>query len=189
MKSALASILWRRLDVEGHDSCLLSQAESGYRLKGQAIFVQDGQPCCLAYEVACDAGWRTQTARVDGFLGARELRYAIERAADGQWMLNGEVQRDVAGLVDVDLGFTPASNLLAIRRFDLDVGQATSAPAAYLTFPELRLTRLEQSYKRVDEARYAYAAPLFGYDDILVVSAAGFVVTYPGLWTSTAASA
>lgn len=45
-------------------------------------------------------------------------------------MLNGEVQQGVAGLVDVDLGFTPASNLLAIRRFDLGIGEATPAPAA-----------------------------------------------------------
>ena len=60
-------------------------------------------------------------------------------------MLNGEVQQGVAGLVDVDLGFTPASNLLAIRRFDLGIGEATPAPAAYLTFPELRLVRLDQT--------------------------------------------
>ena len=116
----------------------------------------------------------------------RELLYAIERGTDGQWTLNGEIQPDVAGLVDVDLGFTPASNLLAIRRFDLGVGQARPAPAAYLTFPELRLTRLEQSYQRLDEGRYAYAAPTFGYDDILEVSPAGFVLDYPGLWTSVA---
>ena len=184
-----ASILWRRLDVEGHDSCLLLQIKNGYCLRGQAIFVQDDKPCCLAYEVVCDAGWQTRAARVDGFLGMRELLYAIERGTDGQWTLNGEIQPDVAGLVDVDLGFTPASNLLAIRRFDLGVGQARPAPAAYLTFPELRLTRLEQSYQRLDEGRYAYAAPMFGYDDILLVSPAGFVVSYPGLWTSTAASA
>ena len=136
--------------------------------------------------MVCDAVWQTRAARVDGFLGLRELHYVIERDATGQWTLNGEVQRDVAGLVDVDLGFTPASNLLAIRRFDLGVGQATSAPAAYLTFPELRLTRLEQSYRRVDKLRYAYAAPLFSYDDILEVSPAGFVLDYPGLWTSVA---
>ena len=189
MTLTLASILWRRLDVEGHDSCLLSKAEDGYSLKGQAIFVQDDKPCCLAYEVVCDAVWQTRAARVDGLLGLRELHFVIERDAAGQWTLNGEVQRDVAGLVDVDLGFTPASNLLAIRRFDLGVGQTSPAPAAYLTFPELRLTRLEQSYQRLDEARYAYVAPMFGYDDILVVSPAGFVVNYPGLWTRTAASA
>ncbi|MER8463681.1 putative glycolipid-binding domain-containing protein [Mesorhizobium sp. M1409] len=77
---------------------------------------------------------------------------------------------------------------MAIRRFDLGIGEATPAPAAYLTFPEIKLVRLEQSYRRLDEARYAYAAPMFGYDKVLEVSPRGFVVDYPGLWTSSAAS-
>ncbi|WP_352727989.1 putative glycolipid-binding domain-containing protein [Mesorhizobium sp. M0276] len=188
MKEETASILWRRLDLEGHDACLLSPNDGGHSLEGQAIFIQDGQPCCLAYKLDCDAGWRTRAAQVDGFLGTRELHYAIERGSDGRWTLNGEVQRDVAGLADVDLGFTPASNLLAIRQFDLGIGEATPAPAAYLTFPELKLARLEQSYRRLDEARYAYVAPMFGYDGVLQVSPCGFVVDYPGLWASSAAS-
>lgn len=182
----LASILWRRLDLEGHDACLLAETEGGRSLKGQALFVQDGKPCSLAYEVDCDAGWRTRSARVDGFLGVEALHYEIERLADGQWTLNGARQADVAGLVDVDLGFTPASNLLAIRRLDLGVGNATPAPAAYLAFPELRLMRLDQTYRRLDAVRYAYAAPVFGYDAVLGVSASGFVLDYPGLWTSVA---
>ncbi|MBB6412982.1 putative glycolipid-binding domain-containing protein [Mesorhizobium sangaii] len=179
-----ASILWRRLDVEGHDACLLSPADGEQTLRGQAIFIQDGQPCCLAYEVICDAGWCTRSARIDGFSGTSKLHYAIERGPSGQWILNGEVQDGVAGLVDVDLGFTPASNLLAIRRFNLGVGEATSAQAAYLTFPELKLVRLDQTYRRLDTVRYA--APVFGYDEVLDVSPHGFVVDYPGLWRATA---
>ncbi|WP_348629846.1 MULTISPECIES: putative glycolipid-binding domain-containing protein [unclassified Mesorhizobium] len=188
MKQETASILWHRLDVEGHDACLLSQTNVGHSLEGQAIFIQDGKPCCLGYEVICDVGWRTRSARIDGFLGTRKLHYAIERDSDGQWTLNGEVQQGVDGLVDVDLGFTPASNLLAIRRYDLGIGEATPAPAAYLTFPELSLVRLDQTYRRLDTVRYAYAAPVFGYDETLNISPHGFVVDYPGLWRSAAAS-
>lgn len=183
-----ASILWRRLDLEGHDACLLCATGNGWRLEGHALFLQDGQPCSLAYAVDCDPGWRARSARVDGFLGAQILHYEIERLADGQWTLNGAEQGAVARLVDVDLGFTPATNLLAIRRFDLGVGTATPAPAAYLAFPELRLMRLDQTYQRLDEHRYAYAAPMFGYDAVLEVSAAGFVLDYPGLWRSAGAS-
>jgi hypothetical protein len=180
------SILWRRLDLEGHDACMLCATESGWRLQGHALFLHDGQPCSLAYVVECDAGWSTRFARVDGFAGVKELHYEVERRADGQWMLNGVGQAEAAGLVDVDLGFTPATNLLAVRRFNLVVGMGTPAPAAYLAFPELRLTRLDQTYKRLDENRYAYAAPAFGYEAVLTVSSAGFVLDYPGLWQSAA---
>ncbi|MDX8538056.1 putative glycolipid-binding domain-containing protein [Mesorhizobium abyssinicae] len=180
------SILWRRLDLEGHDACLLCEADDGWKLRGHALFVHDGKPCSLAYEADCDSGWRTRSARVDGFLGAETLHFEIERLADGGWTLNGAGQAEVAGLIDVDLGFTPATNLLAIRRFDLGVGMSTPAPAAYLGFPELRLMRLEQSYRRLDDTRYGYDAPMFGYNAILEVSPAGFVLDYPGLWRSAA---
>ncbi|MER9232583.1 putative glycolipid-binding domain-containing protein [Mesorhizobium sp. M0622] len=186
MMQTVASILWCRLDLEGHDACLLSESGSGRNLRGHALFVQDGKPCSIAYEVDCDAGWHTRSARADGFLGTQELHCQIELLAGGQWTLNGKRQVEVDGLIDVDLGFTPATNLLALRRFALDVGTATPAPTAYLTFPELRLVRLEQTYQRVDAAHYAYAAPLFGYNEMLEVSPVGFVVDYPRLWRGTA---
>ncbi|WP_245428948.1 hypothetical protein [Mesorhizobium sp. WSM3860] len=31
-------------------------------------------------------------------------------------------------------------------------------------FPESRLERLDQPYRRLDDTRYAYAAPKFGYE-------------------------
>ncbi|RUY08855.1 hypothetical protein EOA25_12945, partial [Mesorhizobium sp. M2A.F.Ca.ET.040.01.1.1] len=40
--------------------------------------------------------------------------------------------------------------------------------------------------RRLDESRYAYAAPMFGYEAVLTVSLAGFVVDYPSLWRSAA---
>jgi hypothetical protein len=186
MMQTVASILWRRLDLEGHDACLLSETGSGWTLTGHALFVQDGEPCSIAYKVDCDTGWHTRSAHADGFLGTQELHYSIDRLAEGRWTLNGEHQAEVDGLIDVDLGFTPATNLLALRRFALDVGMTTPAPAAYLTFPELRLVRLEQTYRRVDAAHYAYDAPMFGYNETLEVSPLGFVLDYPGLWRGTA---
>jgi len=182
MRATVASILWRRLDIEGHDGCLLSSGDGGQELAGQALFHHQGKPCGLAYAVRCDRHWQTRTASVRGFLGLDALSYDIERLADGTWTLNGVRQPQVDGLVDVDLGFTPASNLLAIRRFGLAVGNAMPAPAAYLAFPELQLIRLEQSYRRLDETRYAYEGPMFDYAETLEVSAVGFVLDYPKLW-------
>jgi hypothetical protein len=118
-------------------------------------------------------------------VGEEDLRFEIERREDGQWLLNGLEQPDVEDLVDVDLGFTPSTNLLALNRYHLEVGERTDAPAAYLSFPELRLDRLEQTYKRIGKSHYAYAAPLYRYDEILEVSETGFVTDYPKLWHGT----
>jgi uncharacterized protein len=178
----LATILWTRLDVPGHDSCRLIRLADGWRLDGHAIFEHEEKPCSLAYRADCDDAWRARSASVAGFLGDCELSFEIARRADGDWLLNGAVQPAVSGLVDVDLGFTPATNLLAIHRFALAVGEETPAPAAYLAFPELTLDRLEQHYRRIDETRYDYAGSAFGYHEVLEVTGEGFVIDYPKLW-------
>ena len=74
-------ILWRRTDVPGHDACALWVMESGWCLTGTAIFVLEGQPCYLAYEVDCDTTWRTRSAQVTGYIGRHALELTISRPA------------------------------------------------------------------------------------------------------------
>jgi uncharacterized protein len=186
MRGKPASILWKRLDTEGHDGCRLVALDAGWRLDGVAAFLENGLPCGLAYVVECDAGWRSGRARVTGVAGSESVDIAIEHTSDGRWLVSGVEQADVTGLVDVDLGFTPATNLIALQRLALAVGVETPAPAAYLTFPQLRLERLDQSYRRLDEHRYHYRSPAYGYDDVITVGPSGFVTDYPGLWLAVA---
>ena len=175
-------ILWRRIDLPGHDACCLWAAQSGWLLTGTAVFALEGQPCHLAYEVDCDPDWRTRSARVTGCLGRQALELAIVARPDQCWEFNGADQPQAAGCPDVDLGFTPATNLIALRRLALGVGQAAEAPAAYLYFPELKLDRLEQRYHRLAHDTYDYEAPGVGYAAPLLVSELGFVTRYPDLW-------
>ncbi len=136
---AIATVLWKRLDTEGHDACRLVRRDDGWQVCGEAIFLHEGKPCSMRYDVRCDAAWRTRLATVNGWVGARALTCEIVRSEEATWLLNGVEQPQASGCVDVDLGFTPATNLLALRRFNLSIGEETPAPAAYLSFPELRL--------------------------------------------------
>lgn len=175
----VTSILWKRLDAPGHDACRLLRSSSGWQLNGTAAFIENGATASLSYEVICDAAFATRIARVTGCLGSNEFRVEVRR--DGsRWFIDGMEEVEVAGCLDIDLSFTPATNLLAIRRLELGVGHARSVAAAWLAFPKARLTRLEQSYARIDRARYAYSG--LGYADTLDVSPSGFVTRYPGLW-------
>jgi hypothetical protein len=183
-----SSILWRRLDTEGHDTCRLVPLDTGWRLEGIAAFGQDGRPCGLAYSVECDRAFRTHAARVTGSIGDEGIDLRIARTEDRGWLVDGIVHAKAGGLEDIDLGFTPATNLIAIRRLDLAVGEGCSAPAAYLAFPELRIERLDQTYARLDERRYRYTAPAYAYDDVITVSSIGFVTSYPRLWEAVGGS-
>ena len=176
------TILWRRIDLPGHDACILRKTETGWRLQGTALFAVDAQPCQLAYEVACDAAWHARSAAVTGWIGRRAVSLTISARSQSRWDLDGIDQPAVAGCVDLDLNFTPATNLIAIRRLALNMGEAADAPAAWLDFPEMRLARLAQRYERVSVEQYRYQAPGVHYAEILDVSGAGFVTRYPGLW-------
>jgi uncharacterized protein len=183
VKKLKQSILWRRIDTPGHDACALWTIEDGWRMEGTAIFRSEaGHPACLNYEVICDSAWRTRSAVVTGWADQSAVELVLGVNTEGLWLLNGSETRETAGLIDIDLGFTPATNLIQFRRLNLEVGQAVNAPVAYLHFPELTLGRLEHRYHRVSHNVYNYEAPRFGYTAALKVSSIGFVTDYSGLW-------
>ena len=176
------SILWRRLDAPGHDACRLERIDDGWELDGVAVFRHDDAPACLAYHIACDDAWFTRHGAVHGWLGTRAIDLRVRRTADGVWTLNGEVMPHLDGYVDLDLGFTPATNLLQLRRLALEEGQATDAPVAWLDVPAGTLEVLHQRYDRRSQRSYWYEAPRFDYAASLEVSPSGFTLQYPGLW-------
>ena len=106
----------------------------------------------------------------------------VRRTAAGEWRVGATVQRAVAGCVDLDLGFTPATNLLTIRRLGLVVGEKAEAPAAWLALPSTKLRVLPQTYLRSTKLGYDYEAPTVGYKGRLLVSTLGAVMQYPGLF-------
>ncbi|KQV49340.1 hypothetical protein ASC95_17185 [Pelomonas sp. Root1217] len=177
-----AAFFWRKLDHPGHDSCRLFHLSNGWRLSGAAVFWDEGRPCHLGYEVATDAEWRTRRARVVGYVGNRAIDLRINTAAGAHWKVGGEGQSNIAGCPDVDLGFTPATNLIAVRRLSLKVGQRAQAPAACLSFPGMRFVKLPQTYHRISRTEYAYEAPTVGYAGTLQVAASGAIVHYPRLF-------
>jgi hypothetical protein len=187
MDTIVATAFWKRLDTEGHDSCRLILRLDGWRLAGGAVFDHQGEAVQLAYVVDCDAGWRTLSASVRGSVGLTDLSFDIASAPGGEWLLNGEKQPEAKGCIDLDLGFTPATNLIAIRRLRPGADADTPAPAAYYLEFTLKLGIVEQTYRRTAPGRLHYRSPAYGYDETLTVSEIGFVTEYPGLWSGKVA--
>lgn len=177
-----AFALWRRLDAPGHDACRLTRSAVGWQIEGTAVFREGGVPARLDYQVACDLEWASQQGHVGGWLGAKPVAFAMERTAVGAWAINGVAVPGLESCVDLDLGFTPATNLLQIRRLALLEGQVAQAPAAWLDASAGTLEMLPQRYERRAGASYWYEAPRFTYAALLEVTPAGFVRRYPGLW-------
>lgn len=175
--------LWRRLDRPGHELAKLTLgADGSAALRGTTIFADDGEPTIVTYEVNCDSAWRTRRAYVTGTRGQRAFDLVFSVDSSGRWDRNGEPIPVVAGCPDVDLSFTPATNLLPIRRLALAVGASAPVRAAWLRFPELTIEVLEQTYTRIADRRYAYESGHGAFRAELEVDDVGFVVHYPNLW-------
>jgi len=92
----------------------------------------------------------------------------------------------VAGCIDLDLNFSPSTNLLPIRRLSLTVGEEASVRAAWLRFPSFTLEPLEQIYRRTGATTYVYESAGGRFVRELIVNEAGFVTLYPGIWQAEA---
>ena len=172
------TILWERLDRPGHESARLRRRGSEHVLEGSAVFEHEGAPCRLDYFVVADGRFHTSRGTVRGWLGETAVEIEIVAEA-GRWSMNGAACPEVEGAIDLDLNFSPSTNLLPIRRLDLDVGREAPVRAAWLRFPSFDLKPLQQTYLRLSPSRYRYRSE-GGFLAELDVRPSGFVTLYPG---------
>jgi uncharacterized protein len=173
------TILWRRLDRAGHEFASLHFANSTWTLAGAAVFAHESQPCHFKYTIVCDAAWKTLSTEVRGWLGQKPVEIDIAVDETGRWFLNGTECEAVAECIDIDLNFSPSTNLLPIRRHDLNIGEEAEVRAAWLRFPSFALERLDQRYRRLGEDTYRYESGGGAFVTQLKVNSAGFVTVYP----------
>lgn len=184
----IESILWRGMVLSGHETCQLSSQASGWHLEGTAVFSYEQQPCQLNYQVVCDAAWRTLSASVDGWLGIKTVSIRLNTDPDQHWSINEVEVPEVKGCIDLDLNFSPSTNLLPIRRMNLAIGEKADIKAAWLRFPSFTLEPLSQRYRRLEEMIYRYESGGGKFVADLRINRTGFVIDYPGIWQSEATS-
>jgi hypothetical protein len=106
---------------------------------------------------------------------------SLQPRSDGRWFLNGQPVDGVDGCIDIDLGITPATNTLPIRRLNLAIGQSADVVATWVRFPSLAVEPLSQRYTRLSRDRYRYESDT-GFTTELEVDDDGIVTTYEGGW-------
>jgi len=178
-----ASAQWHRLDLPGNDEAHLLSVAAGYTLAGLARFRDEAGPVSLSYLVDIDEDWWTRSAVVMGTLPAGPYRIDVKAGRGRTWSFNGDPAPAVTGCIDFDLGFTPATNILSIRRIALPVGAEAEVTVAWLpTLGAKTLQPLRQLYYRIADDQYRYSCPDLPFDSTLRVNADGFVLDYPPLW-------
>jgi hypothetical protein len=190
---------WEGTDEWRAEAVEVELTDDGVAARGVQLGV-DPLPYRLDYELDATDGWRTRslgaTAAGDGW--GRTLW--LERSAEGVWSLevgaHGEAALDEPGgpadalaeALDCDLGFSPLTNLMPIRREGLHRrAGASDHVMAWVAVPDLRVFASAQRYEHVrstgDEAivRFVDRGLFEGFEAELRLDRDGLIKEYPGL--------
>jgi len=115
-------------------------------------------------------------------VGGRQIYLEMTIDSQGSWRMNGSVRPELAGCIDLDLNFSPSTNLLPIRRLNLPEGRSVRVTSAWLRFPGFTLEPLEQTYTRLNGSTIRYESSGGAFVAELKVNPSGFVTSYPGYW-------
>lgn len=152
-------VAWRRSDeVATDEHCTLTVRDGGLSLVGTVLGADAGAPVRIEYRVLADGGGLTTAAHVRDLRGFGQRTIVLERDVKGNWTVDGDKARALKGCTDVDLGCSPSTNTLPIRRLGLGIGASKTIQAAWVRFPELTVVKAAQTYTRLDEFTYRYAS-------------------------------
>jgi uncharacterized protein len=181
-------ILWHCAGLASSEYASLSDGDNGHRLQGLTVMPLEDRPCHIEYTVAVDAAWSPHFVTATITTPTQTTTRQIERDADRHWRLDGQVAVHLDACTDVDLGWTPATNTIPIRRLDLAVGETEAISAAWIRFPEFDVIVSQQRYYRLAEDRWRYQSGQ--YDFALTTDvASGLVLQYgDDLWRAAARS-
>ncbi len=168
-------VAWRRSGTTQTDEhCRVTLGPRGISLQGTVLGAEGGSPVRIDYLVVADG--LSMRAQVGLSQGAGRRGTRLVRATDGRWTVDGVAAPALEGCTDVDLGCTPATNTLPLRRLGLDMAAPRTIRAAWVRFPELTVAAVDQTYTRLGERRYHYTSG--SYTAELTVDDLGLVTEY-----------
>lgn len=179
-------VVWHSSIFASSEHASLHEYEHGYRLQGVAALPLGDTPCHIDYAVILDREWQPTEARVMTATpaGVRELALRSDHG-DG-WRLNGVPAPHLQACGDVDLGWTPATNTIPIRRLGVEVGETATIAAAWVRFPELDVARNIQRYTRLAKDRWRYRSGDYDFE-LVTDPTSGLVISYgDDLWRAAA---
>ncbi|MEL6525228.1 MAG: putative glycolipid-binding domain-containing protein [Chloroflexota bacterium] len=162
----------------------LMEGERHYLLKGRVNCLLEGQPTNVNYLIRCTRNLETRDVYIQNNWGNTRKQIAIRVDDEQHWKVNNEPLLFASGLIDIDLGITPATNTLPIRRLSLGINDAQDMTAVWVRFPDLSLQPLPQRYTRLGQNEYAYDSLASGFHAKIHVDPDGVVTSYGDLWQS-----
>jgi hypothetical protein len=188
-------LVWRGLDAWRAELAEVDLAPDRLSARGVQIGVEP-VPYRLEYELATGEAFVTRRLQVQARGAGWRRRIDLTRDAQGSWHCDpqadgdpdielappGGRMDDVQGALDCDLGLSPLTNFMPIRRERLlGGGEPRELVMAWVSVPDLGVHRSEQRYEPVDGRTVRYVGRHRSFVGELTCDADGFVILYPGL--------
>jgi hypothetical protein len=182
----LRRIVWRRiLDDQSFEDCVVTAAHDGFAIAGSIIAVHDGEPLGVTYDIRCDRDWSAQAVTIEQNWGDSSRRLRLDRHGRG-WLVDGVPDARLDDCAEPDLGLTPSTNALAIRRLELEIGAAAEITCAWVKFPALSVEPSKQRYERLAERDFRYTNVASGFTAVVTVDELALPVSYGRIWLRVA---
>lgn len=175
------AVLWQRLDRPTLEFAQWT-VDREVILRRDVVGDMNGVPGRVMYRVRVGDDQLTRVVRVHLWSDSGNRHLYLCRSHQGQWQANGIARPDLADATDVDIGVTPATNTLPIRRFRVAVGESCELVAARVQFPALSVIPARQRYTRIGADRYLYESLESRCWAELTVRDDGIVVQYGDIW-------
>lgn len=179
MSGATRTVMWQGRDPFSTEVLHLHVVDGGHRMEGVVLIDLPRGATEIRYTVTTDEVWRSRALHVE-MLGAHTGSMVLAGDGEGAWSRDAVRLTAVDGCVDLDLGVTPATNTLPMRRLDPAIGDQIITRVAWVRFPEMTIEPDEQIYERVNERRWSFRSEDFVAE--LDVDEDGLVVRYSDLW-------
>ncbi|MEM7800211.1 MAG: putative glycolipid-binding domain-containing protein [Chloroflexota bacterium] len=176
------SLLWSYPQDHSLEYFSLSEQQDYYLFTGTVVCLLEGEPTRISYQLRCNWAWETRSVFIQQAQGERQQEITIAVDQRQRWTLNGEPVAFADGLFDIDLGVTPATNTLPIRRLSLKPSESQETTAVWVRFPGLTLEPLHQQYTCLNHREYVYESFRSGFRADLKVDGDGVVIRYGDLW-------
>ena len=181
-QKTLRRVVWRRvMDDCSFEECVVTSSPEGFGIAGRVIAAEANAPLAMSYDIACDRSWSAQAVTIEQRLNDTLRRLTLERAGQG-WLVDGVRDARLDGCAEPDLGLTPSTNALAIRRLGLAIGQGAEITCAWVKFPALSIEPSVQHYKRLADRDYRYTNIASGFTAIVTVDELALPVSYERIW-------
>ncbi|MFM0308561.1 putative glycolipid-binding domain-containing protein [Paraburkholderia sp. RL17-383-BIF-A] len=178
----MREVRWASEEGDGIEHLAFDAHEDGFAVESVLVGQRYGNPYGLHYKVRCDAQWRTRFAWLK-IVGGGELE--LHGDGEGHWRDGHGLELSaIEGCIDIDIAATPFTNTLPIRRLQLAEGERRPISVAYISTPDLQVTRVEQAYTCIAlHGEYRYEGIFRDFTADMKVDEDGLVIDYPTLFT------